>query len=215
MLGTGEPAAPYAIEQFQLDEVRYYVRRAARRLEAFAANLPIDLMPEPCALLRQVRLVGRLRGALGRKRTTSAAWPTSRGSRRHGCGRPASRPSPCSPTSTGCVSPASHPRRWRGSSSRRGCRRRAQPPVRASTRSWPTSRGSASIVCPLPDPHDLFFDFEGDPMHPGGLEYLCGVLWRASPGDAEGEPVPGRPGAALPRLLGPRSRAGEASRSPS
>ncbi len=48
MLGTGEPAAPYAIEQFQLDEVRYYVRRAARRLEAFAANLPIDLMPEPC-----------------------------------------------------------------------------------------------------------------------------------------------------------------------
>ena len=46
---------------------------------------------------------------------------------------------------------------------------------------------------PLPDPHDLFFDFEGDPMHPGGLEYLCGVLWRAPSGEAEGEPVPGRP----------------------
>ena len=46
---------------------------------------------------------------------------------------------------------------------------------------------------PLPDPGDLFFDFEGDPMHPGGLEYLCGVLWQAASGEAEGEPVPGRP----------------------
>ena len=42
-------------------------------------------------------------------------------------------------------------------------------------------------------PGDLFFDFEGDPMHPGGLEYLCGVLWRAEPGDTEGDPVPGHP----------------------
>lgn len=31
---------------------------------------------------------------------------------------------------------------------------------------------------PEPDPADLFFDFEGDPLFPGGLEYLCGVLWR-------------------------------------
>src|SRR3954468_24803968 len=30
-------------------------------------------------------------------------------------------------------------------------------------------------------------------MHPGGLEYLCGVLWRAAPGETEGEPVPDRP----------------------
>src|SRR3954447_24521828 len=46
---------------------------------------------------------------------------------------------------------------------------------------------------PAPDPHDLFFDFEGDPMHPGGLEYLCGALWRAAPGETEGEPVPDWP----------------------
>src|SRR3954447_23948307 len=46
---------------------------------------------------------------------------------------------------------------------------------------------------PTPDPYDLFFDFEGDPMHPGGLEYLCGVLWQALPGETEGEPVPGQP----------------------
>ena len=48
MLGTGEPETPYKVEGFPLHEVRYYVRRAARRLEAFAADLPTGLMPEPC-----------------------------------------------------------------------------------------------------------------------------------------------------------------------
>jgi predicted RecB family nuclease len=33
MLGTGELETPYKVESFPLDEVRYYVRRAARRLE--------------------------------------------------------------------------------------------------------------------------------------------------------------------------------------
>src|SRR5262249_11431282 len=29
---------------------------------------------------------------------------------------------------------------------------------------------------PKPDPGDLFFDMEGDPLHPSGLEYLFGLL---------------------------------------
>ena len=70
-------------------------------------------------------------------------------------------------------------------------------------------RGFGFDRLPLPDPHDLFFDFEGDPMHPGGLEYLRGVLWRASSGDVDGEPVPRPSRAALSFFLGPRSRAGE------
>jgi uncharacterized protein len=48
MLGTGELETPYKVENFPLGEVRYYVRRAARRLEGFAADLPKGLMPEPC-----------------------------------------------------------------------------------------------------------------------------------------------------------------------
>src|ERR1039458_684574 len=47
MLGTGEAEIPYRIENFSLHEVRYYVRRAARRLEAFAADLPTGLEPQP------------------------------------------------------------------------------------------------------------------------------------------------------------------------
>jgi uncharacterized protein len=30
---------------------------------------------------------------------------------------------------------------------------------------------------PKPDPADLFFDMEGDPLHPSGLEYLFGLLF--------------------------------------
>jgi len=44
---------------------------------------------------------------------------------------------------------------------------------------------------PLADAGDLFFDFEGDPMYPGGLEYLCGVLWQAtSDEDVKSHPTP-------------------------
>ena len=65
MLGTGDHAVPYVAESFRLDEVRYYVRRAARRLEAFAADLPTELTPEPCAYCGKLPLAGGVRGTLG------------------------------------------------------------------------------------------------------------------------------------------------------
>lgn len=37
-------------------------------------------------------------------------------------------------------------------------------------------RGFARL--PAPDPADLFFDLEGDPLFPGGLEYLWGIHYR-------------------------------------
>ncbi|MCY3803114.1 MAG: TM0106 family RecB-like putative nuclease [Gammaproteobacteria bacterium] len=39
--------------------------------------------------------------------------------------------------------------------------------------SCPAEKGLARM--PGPDPGDLFFDMEGDPLHPGGLEYLFGI----------------------------------------
>ena len=32
-------------------------------------------------------------------------------------------------------------------------------------------------LLPKPDPNDLFFDMEGNPHHPGGLEYLFGIFY--------------------------------------
>jgi uncharacterized protein len=38
---------------------------------------------------------------------------------------------------------------------------------------------------PKPDPADLFFDLEGDPLHEGGLEYLWGVHFRDGAGQKQ------------------------------
>ena len=38
---------------------------------------------------------------------------------------------------------------------------------------------------PEPNPADLFFDLEGDPLHEDGLEYLWGVRFRNGPGEKE------------------------------
>lgn len=42
----------------------------------------------------------------------------------------------------------------------------------------PVGEGIGRI--PTPDPGDLFFDMEGDPLHPDGLEYLFGVYYEAN-----------------------------------
>lgn len=41
----------------------------------------------------------------------------------------------------------------------------------------PSSEGRGFARLPMPDPGDLFFDMEGDPLHPEGLEYLFGLYY--------------------------------------
>jgi predicted RecB family nuclease len=192
MLGTGEAETPYKIENFPLHEVRYYVRRAGRRLEAFAADLPTGLMPEPCGYC----------GKCNWSADCEARWEkadhlcrvadiTKRQTRRL--------------TETG-VSTLSMLARFDGARiagiAPETLARLAQQ-ARLQKQSAVTGLGALEIMphqpglgfdkLPLADAGDLFFDFEGDPMHPGGLEYLCGVLWQAAIGEEEGEHVPGHP----------------------
>lgn len=42
----------------------------------------------------------------------------------------------------------------------------------------PAAPARGFLRMPTPDPGDLFFDLEGDPLHAGGLEYLWGVHFR-------------------------------------
>jgi uncharacterized protein len=42
----------------------------------------------------------------------------------------------------------------------------------------PLEPGRGFLRLPEPDPADLFFDLEGDPLHEGGLEYLWGIHFR-------------------------------------
>ncbi len=192
MLGTGELETPYRVESFPLDQVRYYVRRAARRLEAFATDLPTGLMPEPCGYCIKcdwsAACEARWEGAdhlcrvadITKKQTqrlveagisTSSMLANLKGVRIAGIAPDTSA--------------------------------RLTQQARLQKRSAETGLSALEIIAhqpglgfdklPLADADDLFFDFEGDPMHPGGLEYLCGVLWQGQIDQEEGEPVPGHP----------------------
>ncbi len=64
--------------------------------------------------------------------------------------------------------------RLRAQASLQVARRTGEPVVEL----LPVEEGRGFARLPKPDPHDLFFDLEGDPPHPDGLEYLWGVHYR-------------------------------------
>ena len=192
MLGSGDPDVPFVSERFRLNEVRHYVRRAARRLEAFTQDTPTGLVPEPCGycgkcdwspcceaaweeadhLCRVADITRRQRQRLMEAGVSTAAMLGALGSERV--------PSIGAETLARLVQQAR-------------LQRQSAEEDRGVYELLAHAPGLGFDRLPPPDPDDLFFDFEGDPMHPGGLEYLCGVLWRARPGDEDGEPVPGYP----------------------
>lgn len=192
MLGTGDPDQPFAIERFRLAEFRHYVRRAARRLEGFAADLPADLAPEPCshcgkcdwspacqAYWEKIDHLSRVADITRRQRERLVAAGVATGDSLASLGAPR-----IAGIGTETLGRLVQQARLQRETAETGM------PVHEVL---PPEPGFGFDRLPPPDPDDLFFDFEGDPMHPGGLEYLCGVLWRARAGDDDGETVPGHP----------------------
>ena len=160
-------------------------------------------VPVPRRALRDLRLAGALRDGAGATTTTSSRSPASRASRSSGSPAPASRRSTeLGECATGDASREDRSRRHaRGaapaggapapppahaaSTRRRSCRRRSgagSPCCRRRPRATSTTT-SRAIRSTTPD---------------GSLEYLHGVAYRR------------RRRAALPRVLGARSRRGEA-----
>jgi uncharacterized protein len=192
MLGTADPMTPYNVESFSLHEVRYYVRRAARRLEAFAADLPAGLTPEPCGYCRNCNWL--------------AACETRWERADHLCRVAGITKKQTQRLVEAGISTASMLAKLNGlriaGIAPETLARLAQQ-ARLQKQSALTGFATFEIIphqpgfgfdkLPVADPGDLFFDFEGDPMHPGGLEYLCGVLWRAAVGEEEGALVPDHP----------------------
>ena len=192
MLGTGKDATPYKVEPFPLHEVRYYVRRAARRLEMFAAALPTELEPEPCSFCSKCNW----------SVDCEARWERAD----HLC-----RIADISKRQTqklieagiSTASMLADLGRVRIAGIAPDTLERLAQQARLQKQTATTGLGALEILphqpvlgfdkLPLADAYDLYFDFEGDPMHPGGLEYLCGVLWQAEPGEKDGETVPGHP----------------------
>jgi uncharacterized protein len=175
MLGTGEIETPYKVESFPLDEVRYYVRRAARRLEAFAADLPNGLTPEPCGYCGKCAwsdaCEARWEEADHLCRVADISKRQTRRLTEAGVSTLTALASLDSARITG-IAPETLVRLVQQA-------RLQKQTVASGLGTYeilPHQPGLGFDKLPLADAGDLFFDFEGDPMHPGGLEYLCGVL---------------------------------------
>jgi predicted RecB family nuclease len=192
MLGTGEPETPYKIESFPLHEFRYYVRRAARRLEAFAADLPTALMPDPCGYCSKCEWSAACEARWeATDHLCRVADITKMQTRR------------LTEASVSTLSALANLDGARIPSIAADTLARLAQQARLQNESATTGLGTFEILphqpglgfdkLPLADAGDLFFDFEGDPMHPEGLEYLCGVIWQAANGWDEDNPVPGYP----------------------
>jgi predicted RecB family nuclease len=193
MLGTGELETPYKVESFPLDEVRYYVRRAARRLEAFAADLPTGLMPEPCGYCSKcewsVACEARWEETDHLCRVADITKKQTRRLVEAGVST-ASMLAKLDGVRIAGIAPDTVARLAQQA---RLQKQSAETGLRVFE-TMPHQPGLGFDKLPSADAGDLFFDFEGDPMHPGGLEYLCGVLWQAElDRDEEGESVPGHP----------------------
>lgn len=192
MLGNRDPATPYVVERFRLAEVQHYVRRAAARLERFAEDLPTGLVPEPCAYCGKCDWSPNCETTWDAADHLSRVADITRKQRQHLL---------TAGVSTAALLSANSESRIAGIGTETLARLIQQ--ARLQKQSTTEGRGVYELLPPLagqglgrlppPDPGDLFFDFEGDPMHPGGLEYLCGILWQAQPGNTDGEPVPGHP----------------------
>ncbi|MCJ2126995.1 TM0106 family RecB-like putative nuclease [Methylobacterium sp. J-077] len=192
MLGSGDATMSHVVERFRLADVRHYVRRAARRLEVFAQDTPVGLQGEPCGQCGKCEWGAACDAAWAEADHLCRVADISRRQRQHLLE---------AQVSTAALLGGLGEQRVTGIGAQTLTRLVQQ--ARLQRQSVDEARGVYELLAyppglgfdrlPPPHPDDLFFDFEGDPMHPGGLEYLCGVLWRARPGDGDGEPVPGHP----------------------
>ena len=218
MLGGGEPDGDgvpgHASVEYRVADFRWYVRRVIERLLAFADALPGDFGGEPCPACGQCGWHRRCEALWESADHLSRVADLSREQRR--------RLVEANVATLGAladleaVPPEDRPpvrlrvetlERLIGQAAlqRRTARARA-----ADAESGPGEDGVSAPPqwallehregfgldrLPPPDGGDLWFDFEGDPLEPGGLEYLCGVAARAGVEGPFGaaDPVPGRP----------------------
>lgn len=170
LLGNGEKL------RFRIDDFHYYFALARRRFEDWVARQPADSYPEPCAhctychwrerCAQQWEDDDHLSLVANIRKTQIAAL------KKAGIN-----------TVSGLA--AMDPRKTVPDTNPEGLERlRAQ--ARLQHRKAETGEDSWELVdfdegkglsrLPKPDDGDLFFDMEGDPLYPGGLEYLFGVV---------------------------------------
>jgi uncharacterized protein len=164
-------------ESFRVKDYVFYVRHAQRRLEAFGLSPPRDSYPLPCTHCRychweracsaqwqkddHLSLVANIQHAQLVKleaagiRTVAALAGLSQNTRIPNVNRLTLE-------------------RLRHQAALQDYRRRTN---QSKAEVIPCEPGCGFDRLPKPDAGDLFFDMEGDPLHPDGLEYLFGFCF--------------------------------------
>jgi predicted RecB family nuclease len=177
VLGDGREAL------FRTVEFAHTLRAAQDRYLEFIATGAEGSRAEPCNACPCAAGASTARRS-GRPPITFRGWQASSAARSRSCGPPVRIPLPRSrhlPPGTRIpkLAPVTF-ERLRAQAALQVARRTGPPTVEPLP--VEPNRGFARL--PKPSPHDLFFDLEGDPLHPDGLEYLWGVHYRDADGNA-------------------------------
>ncbi len=157
-------------------DLRHYTARAQRSLEAFAARLPVESVGEPCAHCAQCRWSSDCEDAWSRIDHLTQVAGISRSQRTH-----LTRAGISTMAALAALPPES---KVAGLRPEMLTRFRAQARLQVAKREdgenrlelLTTAAGKGFARMPPPDPGDLYFDMEGDPLFPEGLEYLFGFV---------------------------------------
>ena len=176
-----EPAYSHVVlgdgrrESFRTDHFSAYVRHAQRRLEAFAARPPVDSYPLPCQHCASCHWQQNCGARWERDDHLSLVaniqTPQVSKLESHGIRTVESLVSSLADSRISGLNPDVF-RRLQSQAALQHYKRRTGED-RCELIAPAPEKGLARM--PQPDPGDLFFDMEGDPLHPEGLEYLFGL----------------------------------------
>jgi uncharacterized protein len=171
VLGDGMMAS------FAVNDFTAYVRRAMSRLEIFASGPPVPIYPEPCSHCANchwqqtceakwikddhLSLVANIQRTQVRKLEKSGIRTLAELAASAGKAR----------------IPSLNPRIYQRLSSQAALQEHKQRSGKNKVEVIPSEPGQGFDRLPQPNPGDLFFDMEGDPFHPQGLEYLFGIAF--------------------------------------
>ena len=192
--GGGLPGSDSVFRErrFPFADFRFYAQRVARRLIGFVEQAPWgDLDAEPCGACAQCHWLPRCEAAWEAadhlRRTAGLSSQQCERLRAHGVPTQmalAAEPMPAvredAPSRRHGIGAGTLARLIHQAILQRETM--AQPPPEPPntrvpvTELLPAEPGRGLARLPPPDRGDIFFDFEGDPFEPGGLDYLCGVL---------------------------------------
>jgi predicted RecB family nuclease len=182
----GEPDRMHLIlgdghtESFRVGDFAYYVRHARRRLENFVQAPPKDSYPEPCAHCDYCHWLSTCTAQWQKDDHLSLVANIRKSQIVTLRGAGVNTVAGLAQMSPGVPVPNLNPdslERLRHQAALQDHKRRTGD---NKVELIPCEPGRGFARLPQSDAGDLFFDMEGDPYHPNGLEYLFGVYFQSN-----------------------------------